>query len=135
MGLEPVIYQVGYTTTSPNRQYAYDHRYDDALYLDKAYIKRKLEVSRHAYESRKQLAGKMAGPAVIEIFGETPFEPENKKQAYALSEEQQKLKSEYITEYQTMVQEYIKETKEVLQLLLFQYLSLGTTLNRCLRKL
>lgn len=108
MGLEPVIYQVGYTTTSPNRQYAYDHRYDDALYLDKAYIKRKLEVSRHAYESRKQLAGKMAGPAVIEIFGEIPFEPENKKQAYALSEEQQKLKSEYITEYQTMVQEYIK---------------------------
>ena len=108
MGLEPVIYQVGYTTTSPNRQYAYDHRYDDALYLDKAYIKRKLEVSRHAYESRKQLAGKMAGPAVIEIFGETPFEPENKKQAYALSEEQQKLKSEYITEYQTMAQEYIK---------------------------
>ena len=108
MGLEPVIYQVGYTTTSPNRQYAYDHRYDDALYLDKAYIKRKLEVSRHAYESRKQLAGKMAGPAVIEIFGETPFEPENKKQAYALSEEQQKLKSEYITENQTMVQEYIK---------------------------
>lgn len=108
MGLEPVIYQVGYTTTSPNRQYAYDHRYDDALYLDKAYIKRKLEVSRHAYESRKQLAGKMAGPAVIEIFGETPFGPENKKQAYALSEEQQKLKSEYITEYQTMVQEYIK---------------------------
>ena len=108
MGLEPVIYQVGYTTTSPNRQYAYDHRYDDALYLDKAYIKRKLEVSRHAYESRKQLAGKMAGPAVIEIFGETPFEPENKKQAYALLEEQQKLKSEYITEYQTMVQEYIK---------------------------
>lgn len=108
MGLEPVIYQVGYSTTSPNRQYAYDHRYDDALYLDKAYIKRKLEVSRHAYESRKQLAGKMAGPAVIEIFGETPFEPENKKQAYGLSEEQQKLKSEYITEYQTMVQEYIK---------------------------
>lgn len=108
IGLEPVIYQVGYSTTSPNRQYAYDHRYDDALYLDKAYIKRKLEVSRHAYESRKQLAGKMAGPAVIEIFGETPFEPENKKQAYALSEEQQKLKSEYITEYQTMVQEYIK---------------------------
>ncbi len=108
MGLEPVIYQVGYSTTSPNRQYAYDHRYDDALYLDKAYIKRKLEVSRHAYESRKQLAGKMAGPAAIEIFGETPFEPENKKQAYALSEEQQKLKSEYITEYQTMVQEYIK---------------------------
>lgn len=125
MGLEPVIYQVGYTTTSPNRQYAYDHRYDDALYLDKAYIKRKLEVSRHAYESRKQLAGKMAGPAVIEIFGETPFEPENKKQAYALSEEQQKLKSEYITEYQTMVQEYIKGDERSFTIIAFPIPELG----------
>ena len=125
MGLEPVIYQVGYTTTSPNRQYAYDHRYDDALYLDKAYIKRKLEVSRHAYESRKQLAGKMAGPAVIEIFGETPFEPENKKQAYALSEEQQKLKSEYITEYQTMVQEYIKGDERSFTIIAFPIPAFG----------
>ena len=125
MGLEPVIYQVGYTTTSPNRQYAYDHRYDDALYLDKAYIKRKLEVSRHAYESRKQLAGKMAGPAVIEIFGETPFEPENKKQAYALSEEQQKLKSEYITEYQTMVQEYIKGDERSFTIIAFPIPEVG----------
>lgn len=125
MGLEPVIYQVGYTTTSPNRQYAYDHRYDDALYLDKAYIKRKLEVSRHAYESRKQLAGKMAGPAVIEIFGETPFEPENKKQAYALSEEQQKLKSEYITEYQTMVQEYIKGDERSFTIIAFPISEFG----------
>ena len=79
--------------------------------------------------------GKMAGPAVIEIFGETPFEPENKKQAYALSEEQQKLKSEYITEYQTMVQEYIKGDERSFTIIAFQYLSLGTTLNRCLRKL
>ena len=134
MGLEPVIYQVGYTTTSPNRQYAYDHRYDDALYLDKAYIKRKLEVSRHAYESRKQLAGKMAGPAVIEIFGETPFEPENKKQAYALSEEQQKLKSEYITEYQTMVQEYIKGDERSFTIIAFPIPEFGDNFEQMFKE-
>ena len=134
MGLEPVIYQVGYTTTSPNRQYAYDHRYDDALYLDKAYIKRKLEVSRHAYESRKQLAGKMAGPAVIEIFGETPFEPENKKQAYALSEEQQKLKSEYITEYQTMVQEYIKGDERSFTIIAFPIPEFGDDIEQMFKE-
>ena len=134
MGLEPVIYQVGYTTTSPNRQYAYDHRYDDALYLDKAYIKRKLEVSRHAYESRKQLAGKMAGPAVIEIFGETPFEPENKKQAYALSEEQQKLKSEYITEYQTMVQEYIKGDERSFTIIAFPIPEFGNDFEQMFKE-
>ena len=134
MGLEPVIYQVGYTTTSSNRQYAYDHRYDDALYLDKAYIKRKLEVSRHAYESRKQLAGKMAGPAVIEIFGETPFEPENKKQAYALSEEQQKLKSEYITEYQTMVQEYIKGDERSFTIIAFPIPEFGDNFEQMFKE-
>lgn len=134
MGLEPVIYQVGYTTTSPNRQYAYDHRYDNALYLDKAYIKRKLEVSRHAYESRKQLAGKMAGPAVIEIFGETPFEPENKKQAYALSEEQQKLKSEYITEYQTMVQEYIKGDERSFTIIAFPIPEFGDNFEQMFKE-
>lgn len=134
MGLEPVIYQVGYTTTSPNRQYAYDHRYDDALYLDKAYIKRKLEVSRHAYESRKQLAGKMAGPAVIEIFGETPFEPENKKQAYALSEEQQKLKSEYITEYQTMIQEYIKGDERSFTIIAFPIPEFGDNFEQMFKE-
>ena len=134
MGLEPVIYQVGYTTTSPNRQYAYDHRYDDALYLDKAYVKRKLEVSRHAYESRKQLAGKMAGPAVIEIFGETPFEPENKKQAYGLSEEQQKLKSEYITEYQTMVQEYIKGDERSFTIIAFPIPEFGDNFEQMFKE-
>ena len=105
MGLEPVIYQVGYTTTSPNRQYAYDHRYDDALYLDKAYIKRKLEVSRHAYESRN-------------------FQKNSRN-----------LSQNILLNTRQWFKSILRETKEVLQLLLFQYLSLGTTLNRCLRKL
>ncbi len=108
MGLKPVIYPGGYTTTMPNKQYWFDHKFDEALYLDKAYVKRKLEVARQSYESRKDVAAMMAGPAVIEIFGETPFAPENKKQAYQLSDEQQKLKVEYMTEYQRIVQDYIR---------------------------
>lgn len=108
MGLKPVIYPRGYCSTMFHKQYWFDHKFDDALFLDKAYIKRKLEVSRQAFETRKELAGKMAGPAVIEVFGETPFEPENKKEAYALSSEQQKLQVEFLSQYQQIVQEYIK---------------------------
>lgn len=108
MGLKPVIYPRGYTTTMPNKQYWFDHKFDEALYLDKAFVKRKLEVARQSYEERKEIAGKMAGPAVIEIFGENPFEPENKKEALALTEEQQKLNVNYRTEYVQIVQEYIK---------------------------
>lgn len=108
MGLKPVIYPGGYQTTMPNKQYWFDHKFDEALYLDKAFVKRKLEVARQAYEERKDIAGKMAGPAVIEIFGENPFEPENKKEAPALTEEQQKLSVRYRTEYLQIVQTYIK---------------------------
>lgn len=108
MGLKPVIYPRGYCSTMFNKQYWFDHKFDDALFLDKAYVKRKLEVSRQSFENRKELAGKMAGPAVIEVFGETPFEPENKKEAYALSSEQQKLQVEFLSQYQQIIQEYIK---------------------------
>lgn len=108
MGLKPVIYPMGYQSTQPNRQYWFDHKFDEALYLDKAYIKRKLEIARQSYEERKNTAALMAGPAVIEIFGETPFEPESKPEAYSLNKRQQKLQVEYRTEYQRIVQEYIK---------------------------
>lgn len=108
MGLQPVIYPGGYNTTMPNKQYWFDHKFDEALYLDKAFVKRKLEVARQAYEDRKDIAAKMAGPAVIEIFGENPFEPENKAEALAFTEEQQKLSVKYRTEYVQIVQEYIK---------------------------
>lgn len=107
MGLKPIIYPLGYGSTMCNKQYWFDHKFDEALYLDKAFVKRKLEVAKQAFENRKDLALKMAGPAVIEIFGENPFEPESKKEAYKLTKEQQKLSSGYINEYQRIVQEHI----------------------------
>lgn len=107
MGLKPIIYPLGYGSTMCNKQYWFDHKFDEALYLDKAFVKRKLEVAKQAFENRKDLALKMAGPAVIEIFGENPFEPESKKEAYKLTKEQQKLSAGYINEYQRIVQEHI----------------------------
>lgn len=107
MGLKPVIYSPGYQSTSPNKQYWFDHKFDQALYLDKSYVKRKLESARNAYEARKDMAKVMAGPAVIEIFGENPFEPENKKEAFSLTKEQQQVSATYSTDYQRMVNEYI----------------------------
>ena len=81
----------GYTATSANKQYEYDHRGDHALFLDKAFVERKTSILKSAYENRKQLAKEYAGPAVIEVFGEIPFEPRNKKENLKLSEQQQQL--------------------------------------------
>ena len=108
MGLKPVIGYYDYQSTDMNKQYAFDHKQDAALFFDKAYMKRKLETVTAAYESRKELASKMAGPARLEIFGEKPFEPESTPEAIKFSEEQQQLTATYQTEFTKIVRTYIK---------------------------
>lgn len=87
--------RVGYCASSPNKQYDYDHRYDSALFMDKAFRDRKLAILKAGYEEYKQLASEFAGPAVLEVFGEEGFAPVNKPEAWAFSEKQQKLYLEY----------------------------------------
>lgn len=104
MGLKPVIYRsgvsmltkrqhlkIGYYGAIANKQYEYDHRNDQALFLDKKFVERKLEVIATTYEHLKEEAGAFAGPACIEMFGEVPFVPEQKGTALKLSEKQQEL--------------------------------------------
>lgn len=134
MGLEPVIYYGGYSSTLFNKQYMFDHKFDDALYLDKAYVKRKIEVVKQSFENRKELAGKMAGPAVIEIFGENPFEPENKKEAYHLSGEQQKLRVEYMSEYQQIVQQYIRGDERSFTIIAFPIPEFGNNFEEMFKE-
>ena len=124
MGLRPVIYRApvarinrrltlrpGYAGTAANKQYDYDHRMDEAIYLNKAFVERKISVTKNAYESRKNLAKVYAGPAVIEVFGEKPFEPVNKKGCYRLHDKQQKLSVYSTTECSKIVNEYIPQSE------------------------
>ena len=96
MGLEPVISRGARRTwvagASANKQYDYDHRSDEALYLNEDLVKRRLRAMQVKYDEYKELADGYAGPAVVETFGEVPFEPVNKKQALHLNERQQKLR-------------------------------------------
>ena len=78
-------------SSAANKQYDYDHKEDKALYYDKAYVERRLEVMKTSFEEMKKLANGQAGPAVIEVFGETPFSPETKKEVLKLNEKQQQL--------------------------------------------
>ena len=69
MGLKPVIYRealntlnkrqnlrIGYISSDPNPQYGYDHRFDNAIYLDKRMVDRKISCMRKAYEEYEQEA-------------------------------------------------------------------------------
>ena len=121
MGLEPTIYRaassvitkkehhkIGYHGAAASWQYEYDHRQDQALFMDKRYIERKLEVTRTVYEKNRELAAQFAGPAVIETFGETPFSPEADPDAPAYSSEQRELALLYDSRAGQMTNEYIR---------------------------
>lgn len=120
IGLEPVIYRAakqrvnqkgvirtGYISTSPNRQFEFDHRQDEALFLDKAFVERKLEVIQGAYEKYRDMAAVYAGPACIESFGELPFTPVSKAESLKLDEKQQELSVFYNTQASLIVNKYI----------------------------
>lgn len=120
MGLKPTIYsaakssihkkrqlKIGYQSTFPVRQFDYDHRFDNGLYVDKGFIERKLTTLRMAYEKYKDLAKQYAGPCLIEVFGETPFEPIAKEDVVVLSEKQQKLMVHYEKEAAKITNDYI----------------------------
>lgn len=121
MGLKTTVYRaavstinkrmhvkVGYYASSPNLQLEYDHRFDNALYLDSAFVERKLGALKLAYEKHKEAAAVFGGPAVMEIFGEEPFEPVDKPEALHLDEKQQKLSVRYDNESSAIVNAYIK---------------------------
>ncbi len=121
MGLQPVVSRNGETSfsgrgngglsvtgTSPNRQYDYDHKSDKAAYFDKAFVERRLEALRTAYEERKEAAALYAGPAVVETFGEEGFAPESCAWAYQLDSRQQKLNVYSAGQSMEITNEYIR---------------------------
>ncbi|MCM1273412.1 MAG: aminopeptidase [Bacteroides sp.] len=123
-GLSPVIFRyaasrinrkqtlrVGYVATPANKQYDYDHRMDEALFLDKAFAKRKLEVIEETYEKYKDLAAVYAGPAVIETFGENPFQPSIKDTVNKLDEKQKEISRWYSSKSVELSNRYMPRDK------------------------
>lgn len=121
MGLSPVIYRasvsvltkrknlrIGYCGGNPNPQYDYDHRNDQALFLDKRFLERKVEVIQNTYEKYKEEAAQFAGPACMEVFGEKPFSPEQKKEAVKLTDRQEELSRQFENRQSQITNEYIR---------------------------
>lgn len=111
LGLQPVFRsgggELGAYCVSFNEQYEFDHRNDDAAYLDKAHVERRLECYRASFEARKEAARGNGGPAVIEVFGRPPFAPVSKPQAYRYDEKQQKLNVYFSNQASRIVNQYI----------------------------
>ena len=115
----PSIYKNGFYSVSPNRQYEFDHKDDKALFLDKMYCSRKLEVMHTAFEKYKKEARGYAGPAVVETFGEKEFEPVNKPESLKMTDEQSALLVENRTQMGQLQRQYIIEEERSFTIIAF----------------
>lgn len=115
----PSLFKSGYYGGIPNRQYEFDHKDDRALFLDKNFVNRKLEVMRTAFEKYKAQARGYAGPAVVETFGEKNFSPVNKPQSLSLSTEQNHLWVEYRSRAGEQQRNYIIEEERSFTIIAF----------------
>lgn len=96
MGLKSVCQPY---STAANKQYDFDFREANGIYFDKAYVERALEVVRATFDKNSKLAPLLAGPAVVEVFGEEPFSPVFKEEAISLDAKQQQLEVYFQNEY------------------------------------
>jgi len=138
LGLKPIVrrtpmgilqggglFKLGAIGGNPNKQYDFDHKDDKALIWDKGLMQRKLEVFKTTFEHFKDDAYLYAGPAVIETFGEKPFEPVNKTEAPTLSAEQQKLVVEHRSQAGAIQREYILEEERSFTIIAFPVPEIG----------
>lgn len=147
MGLSCIIYRaaafrvnmreanrIGYYGAIPNRQYDYDHKGDASLFMDKAFAERKLGVLKTVYEQYRELAGVHGGPAVMEIFGETPFSPAGKPEALRLDEKQQEVQGYLNSRTGQIVNEYIPGEERSFTIIAFPVPEIGDQFEEIFRE-
>lgn len=135
MGLSPLIFRnaVNRRQLSPgatgcvdcNKQYFYDHRYDKAIYYNKAVMDRQLVSLKNAYDKYIDEAKVYAGPAVVEYFGEELFVPVDKSDAYSLSDTGRKLEVEYSIKAGNLVNNYISRDSYSFTIIAFPLPTIG----------
>lgn len=138
MGLRAVFYRApstalegrsinkrGFFGAVANKQFEYDHDEDSVLYLDRAYMNRRLEALRSAYEKYREEAAVFGGPAVVDCFGEIPFTPVLKKEACHSSREIQKIQVEFSLAAGQMVNEYIRGEERSFTIIAFPVPAIG----------
>ncbi|MCR4694429.1 MAG: aminopeptidase [Pseudobutyrivibrio sp.] len=116
-------------SSSPNKQCMYDHKNDMAYVLDKGLCDRILEVTKNTLEKNKEKAATYGGPAVIEVFGETPFEPANKDANAQYSDKQNELNVYLMSKRGQITNEYIKGEERSFTIIAYPIPEIGDKFN------
>ncbi|MCF7794396.1 MAG: aminopeptidase [Candidatus Cloacimonetes bacterium] len=109
VNLKPILSMI--FTTNPNKQYRYDHRFDNALYMNEKFVEIINSAQKEAAEACGDFMKEYAGPIYFDPFGEKPFAPKSKADCLKLSSEQQKLSQKQNMTFRQIIDQYIPRSK------------------------
>lgn len=112
-------------TTDVNKQYDYDHRFDLALFFDKAMAEIKEKAFASSFEKYKKELKAYSGAAYFDAFGETPFAPESKCSSLKLSDEQSKVYQESMLSIRMLQDKYIPSVENTFTIIAFPTPEIG----------
>lgn len=111
--------------TSPNKQYRYDHKFDNALMFDKEVAEAVERAVACALAKYEDSARALSGVAVFESFGEEPFAPVSKSENLRYSKEQAALYQEIMLKIARVKNEYIREEETTFTIIAFPTPEIG----------
>lgn len=122
-GIEALVNQP--LTNGINHQYSYDHRFDEALTLDRDFVENSLEIGAEVMDELKEIIALQAGPIYVELFGEMPFSPISKNTTIKLSEDQQALSREHGARNAQLYYRYYKRDEASFTIIAFPSPEIG----------
>ena len=117
------IYNV--QSTNANRQFSFDHKFDNALFINQEWSDITLDGLKNGIDETKNLHKTLSGVAVIMNFGEKPFSPENKPELLKLSEDQTKFYQKFVYEASQATQVHQPRTETSFSIIAFPSTDIG----------
>lgn len=115
----------GAYATSVNPQMDFDHKDDMAIYFDKKYAARTLEICEQAFEEVKTEAAVYGGPAVIEVFGNEDFDPVRREESPRYSDRQNAVLADRRISLSLLTNRYIREEERSFTIISFPLPAIG----------
>ena len=108
-GLKVLVPNV--SSSKYDQQYQYDHRFANALFLDKKYTDFLLKEYESINEEFKDMINKVSGGVYFDPFGEKPFSPKNKTACLKYSEEQILLNKQIMSTRSMLLSKYYRRSE------------------------
>lgn len=126
-GFRPLLSRVD--STAVNKQFDFDHKFDNAFYLDEKYLEDHIATFEKASATVSDLLELYSGVLYIEKFGESNFSPETNEKAAKLNAEQRKLSQQLRMRQTQIIEKYRPRSETTFCIVAFPVPEIGEKFN------